>query len=651
MKKIASLLLLTAITGMAADSRISTDLLTAVASNSNQAVQVIVQWNTGALKSGLSLPLISALGGTLLSEFAALNIGVYTVPASALPLLSANNNIAFVSLDRPVHNKALFSKAVSTPAATISANLAWNSGYVGLGVGVAIIDSGVNADENLGMLPTSLVYSEDFTGLMPTVSLGKIGLQLPGFAPDWYGHGQHIAGIIASNGKASNCLSCTQSFVGIAPAVNLINLKVLDASGTGSDSSVIAAINRAILLKNVLNVRVINLSLGRPVYESYTQDPLCQAVEAAWKAGIVVVVSSGNEGRDNSTGNQGYGTVGAPGNDPFVITVGAMRDLGTADRSDDLMASYSSKGPSAIDHVVKPDLVAPGNQIVALLNQHGTLALQNPQNITPLRTYNSLAPAAGTIPNQPAYDPSSNTAPPAVRIGTGYSPQYFQMSGTSMAAGVVSGAVADLLQASPALTPDQVKMLLMQTASKSFPTSSTVVDSGSGESFTSYYDIFTVGAGYLDMKAALAQLNQVPRGLTAVSPTANFNETNGSVELAFDPSSVFANSSSSANASPWTAGSTWSSAVLVGNTAMWTAGSVWASSDDSANKAMWGASTDSSNKAMWGASTSSANKAMWGASTDSSNKAMWGASTDASNKAMWGASSSSAESTTVNGER
>ena len=99
---------------------------------------------------------------------------------------------------------------------------------------------------------------------------------------------------------------------GVAPGVNLINLKVLDASGEGSDSFVMAAINRAIALKNTYNIRVINLSLGRPVFESYTQDPLCQAVEAAWKAGIVVVVSAGNDGRDNTYGNDGYGTINAP---------------------------------------------------------------------------------------------------------------------------------------------------------------------------------------------------------------------------------------------------------------------------------------------------------------------------------------------------
>ena len=104
---------------------------------------------------------------------------------------------------------------------------------------------------------------------------------------------------------------------------------MLDRNGAGTDSMVIAAIQRAIALKSTYNIQIINLSLGRPVMESYTLDPLCQAVEQAWKAGIVVVVAAGNEGRNNSKGTNGYGTITAPGNDPYVITVGAMKDVKT----------------------------------------------------------------------------------------------------------------------------------------------------------------------------------------------------------------------------------------------------------------------------------------------------------------------------------
>jgi len=108
---------------------------------------------------------------------------------------------------------------------------------------------------------------------------------------------------------------------------------------------------------------VINLSLGRKVFESYTLDPLCQAVEQAWQAGIVVVTAAGNAGRDNSMNTMGYATIMSPGADPYVITVGATNTNGTPNRSDDVMASFSSKGPTMIDHVAKPDVVAPGNMI------------------------------------------------------------------------------------------------------------------------------------------------------------------------------------------------------------------------------------------------------------------------------------------------
>src|SRR5207247_7852226 len=121
------------------------------------------------------------------------------------------------------------------------------------------------------------------------------------------------------------------TFKGGEPNVNLVNLRVLDQNGAGQESDVISAIERAISLKSVYNIRVINLSLGRPVFESYTLDPLCQAVEAAWRAGIVVAVAAGNFGRDDSMHTHGYGTIASPGNDPYVITVGAMKANGNPD--------------------------------------------------------------------------------------------------------------------------------------------------------------------------------------------------------------------------------------------------------------------------------------------------------------------------------
>jgi len=196
----------------------------------------------------------------------------------------------------------------------------------------------------------------------------------------------------------------------VAPGVNFINLRVLDANGAGTDSAVIAAINRAIQLKPLLNIRVINLSLGRPVMESYKQDPLCQAVEAAWNAGIVVVTAAGNLGRDRTAHTDGYGTILSPGNDPYVITVGAMKTLDTQSRADDQIASYSSKGPTSIDHIVKPDLVAAGNQIASSMYDvmHNTLGVQMPGNLVPFSSYSK-----GANTNDP--DHTSCSAAPAWR--------------------------------------------------------------------------------------------------------------------------------------------------------------------------------------------------------------------------------------------
>ena len=397
--------------------------------HSHGPVDVIVQFKVAP--AGKHRDRIASHGGVVKQHLHTVKGLLVTLPASRAEALSNDPDVAYVSPDRPV------TRQMNNAAVAVLANYAWNLGLDGTGVAVAVIDSGVHGVDDLkdAQGHNRILYNFD--------SLG-------GGADDQYGHGTHVAGIIGGSGKNSICSNCDVTIRGIAPNVKIINFHALGQTGQGTDSSVISAINQAIALRSQYNIRVMNLSLGRPVYESYTLDPLCQAVEAAWKAGIVVVVAAGNDGRTNYSVFNGYGTITAPGNDPYVITVGAMNTKGTPDRSDDLMTSYSSKGPTAIDHIVKPDLVAPGNRVVSL--QTGGYLQKNYPGNRPGVTY------------------YQNTT------STGLSDKYFILSGTSMATAVVSGGAALLIQKNPSLTPDQVKALLMKTAYKNFPRYSTVTD-------------------------------------------------------------------------------------------------------------------------------------------------------------------------------
>jgi serine protease AprX len=577
------LALLAPLSLFADNSKISPDLQN---STSTAQVQVVVQYAPGTQLScsgllgllGCVVNDVLKLGGAILGQLPIVNGLVASLDHNGIVSLSNQSNVVYISKDRPL--TPFFDNA----APAVNASAAWQSNYTGAGIGVALIDSGVNTHPDLfttGLFPTSrVVYNQSF---------------VPGdsSAADAYGHGTHIAGL---NGISSTGPLFSQNFKGIAPKVNIVNLRVLDANGSATDSSVIAAIGQAINLKSKYNIRVINLSLGRAVFESYRQDPLCHAVEQAWKNGIVVVVAAGNNGRYLPT--SGYSTVTSPGNDPYVLTVGSMKPMGTPERTDDLIASYSSKGPTILDHVVKPDVVAPGNLLVSTETSNTTLYNTELTNRVPYSAY--------------IYGGSASP-----------SKFYFELSGTSMATGVVSGAVADLLQAHPTLTPDQVKARLMKTASKTFPNTSSVYDPATGITYTSQYDIFTVGAGYVDLGAALAS-NELSSG-TAMSPTAVYDSNTGNVRLTSDSSST------------WGASQTWSGPA------------VWGSSQFTGSSIMWGATTSGGSSIMWGANGLWGSSIMWGANTSSgfstiwSSSIMWGASGQAASSIMWGASADKGE--------
>jgi serine protease AprX len=297
-----------------------------------------------------------------------------------------------------------------------------DGGPSGEGVTVAILDSGVGVNPDLG--------AERIVGWIDLVK----GKRHP---YDDAGHGTFVAGLIAGDGTASLPVEdgglATTQFRGVAPAADIVAVKVLDRFGQGRASTVIAGIEWAVAHKDDFGIRVLNISIGGNPSGPVAEDPMAMAVEAAWNAGLVVVCAAGNEGEF------GLGGVLSPGNDPAVLTVGASDTLQTADPADDVVCAYSSMGPTLYDEIAKPDLVAPGNRLISLRERASFIDRTYPENVIPVAEYMPGAPA----------NLKSN---------------YVKLSGTSTAAPVVAGAAALMIAEDPSLTPDDVKVRLMRSA-------------------------------------------------------------------------------------------------------------------------------------------------------------------------------------------
>jgi len=515
----------------------------------SMVVDIIVQYRVTPQQKHLDR--VTSLGGRSKVHLGVIQSEAYTLPLSAVAKLVNDPDVAYVSLDNKV--KLSSETGLDPSMQAVEADIAQGYGYDGSGVGIAIVDSGIYAHPDLNSnsrySSSRVVYSQSF--VHGDSSTG-----------DAYGHGTHVAGLAAGNGQSSEN-NYTYEYVGVAPNANLINLRVLDATGASTDSIVISAITQAISLKSKYNIQVMNLSLGRPVYESYTQDPLCQAVEKAWKAGIVVVVAAGNYGRTVAT--DGYATITAPANDPYVITVGSI-DAFYSNPANDSISSFSSKGPTLVDHIVKPDIVASGNAVTSLLAANSALVL--------------------AYPIFDVYPCNWNDTSCGPQYG---SPRYFTLSGTSMASPLVSGTAALMLQQNPSLTPDLVKARLMKTAFKGYPTQSTVVDA-LGNVYQEEGDIFTYGAGVLNAAAAMQDTDQGSG--SALSPTAVYNSKTGTVSLT--QTSVSGVSVMWGTSVLWGTSLVWGTNVFVnGSSVLWGTSIVWGTSTGSADAAtslIWGAS-------------------------------------------------------------
>jgi serine protease AprX len=381
---------------------------------------------------------VRAFGGKLGKRLRTYNGQVVELSDGQLKRLAKHPAVLSIHHDRPIrkHNNRT---AVTTGART--AQLAY--GYTGAGIGVAVVDSGVSGWHDDLMGPGVYPYGNQRVAKFVDFVNGQTQPY------DDNGHGTHVAGTILGNGHDSYGFKA-----GMAPGAHLIALKVLDSNGNGTISNIIAALDYAVAHKDAYNIRVINMSIGASIQESFTTDPLTLAAKRAVDAGIVVVAAAGNLGR-NLHGQTQYGSITAPGNAPWVLTVGASSSMGTVNRTDDEIARYSSRGPTYLDYTAKPDLVAPGT---------GTISLADPMSL--FFSVKSLFLVGGYVP-------------------TTHAP-YLSLSGTSMASPAVAGSVALMLEANPALTPNLVKAILQYTA-QAHPD----------------YNGLTQGAGFLNTMGAI----------------------------------------------------------------------------------------------------------------------------------------------------
>ena len=368
-------------------------------------------------------------GGTVTQSLPIIDGVAARVPAAAVPALAATPGL-IVSPDATVTVQAAGNGTgdSSTYRKVVNANDLHADGQKGAGVTVALVDTGVSAVNDLAgkILPVR----DDITGAIKQC----VNLSGESTCSDTYGHGTFMAGIIAGSGAASG-----GAYAGMAPDARIVSIKIAGKDGSADVSNVLAAVQWVVSFKDTYGIRVLNLSLGTDSTQSFRVDPLNYAVERAWAAGIAVVVAAANRGPD-------AGTISKPGDDPWVITVGAIDDRGTPGLGDDHVPDFTSRGPTAADGLAKPDLVAPGAHIVSL-----------------------QAPGSSIATNVP----------------TAMTGGYRMGSGTSMAAAVVSGAAALLIGEDPSLSPDRLKFALTSTARAG-------VDD----------DPMTVGAGVLDVNAA-----------------------------------------------------------------------------------------------------------------------------------------------------
>ncbi|HEX7772536.1 MAG TPA: S8 family peptidase, partial [Pyrinomonadaceae bacterium] len=353
------------------ERKVSKDILKKVADGRGaDFVRVIIQPASSADASIDST--IEYSGGSNIRKFKNFAVRVATLPAQAAVNLASRKDVYYVSLNRDVRSMGHVTRTTGADLARGPIDQNGNTALDGSGMGIAVLDSGMDTNHRSFLDKSNnirVVYSEDFTG--------------EGRTDDPYGHGTHVASLAAGNGRISN-----GQYVGMAPNAKLINLRVLNSEGVGTAANLLRALDWVATNRSTYNIRIVNMSLGMPAVDSYRNDPVCRAVRRLVDAGVVVFAAAGNNGKD-SDGNKVYGHIHAPGNEPSAITVGATNTFGSDERNDDVVASFSSRGPTRsftideygvrrYDNLIKPDLLAPGNKLIEAESEDNYIVTQNP---------------------------------------------------------------------------------------------------------------------------------------------------------------------------------------------------------------------------------------------------------------------------------
>jgi serine protease AprX len=433
--------------------------LASVPAASASSDETVIVTATGLVNAAAA---VLGLGGSIETQFHLIDGVEAVIPTAVQPLLAALPGI-IVTPDVSVRVQGTpESTGPHTPSdaflAQTGATRLASAGDTGQGVTVAVLDTGI---DNLPDFSGRLIGGVDLTG-------GNNPFQ------DSYGHGTFVAGLIAGNGASSG-----GRYSGEAPGANLVSIKVAGASGTTDLATLILGLQWAVDHQASDGIKVLNMSLGFQTDMSTVINPLDQAVQAVWGSGIAVVVSAGNAGPFN-------GTILSPGDDPLVITVGALDDMASSSVAGDEMADFSSVGPTSPDGWVKPDLVASGRSVV------------------------SLAAPGSTI-----YDDY-----PSALVGSAN----FVGSGTSFSAAIASGAAALVLADHPRLTPDQLKARLL-AATDPGPVGNPFVD---GHGALDAYAAATAGPMNLRQSAALL-LPTLPGRTVSLAPTGPVDTWNPSL--------------------------------------------------------------------------------------------------------------------------